>query len=175
MRATDRDAEFVEFVAEHRPVLMQAARLLTAGDHAQAEDLVQTTLTKLYVQWPKVRRSDNPVGYARRSLTHVFIDEGRRAFRSRERVVAEPPAPDARREEQVADDHELRASVLDALGGLPPRQRAAVVLRHWFDLDVDQTARILNCSTGTVKSQTAKALRHLRASLEPAVTLKEIP
>lgn len=169
MRATDRDTEFVEFVSEHRPVLMQAARLLTAGDHAQAEDLVQTTLTKLYVQWPKVRRTDNPVGYARRSLTHVFIDEGRRAFRTRERVVAEPPGS----EEQVADDHELRASVLAALGGLPPRQRAAVVLRHWFDLDVDQTARILNCSTGTVKSQTSKALRHLRDSLEPAVTLKE--
>lgn len=169
MRATDRDAEFVEFVSEHRPVLMQAARLLTAGDHAQAEDLVQTTLTKLYVQWPKVRRTDNPVGYARRSLTHVFIDEGRRAFRSRERVVAEPPG----HEEQIPDDHELRDSVLTALGGLPPRQRAAVVLRHWFDLDVDQTARILNCSTGTVKSQTSKALRHLRDSLEPAVTLKE--
>jgi RNA polymerase sigma factor (sigma-70 family) len=60
--------------------------------------------------------------------------------------------------------------VLAALRDLPPRQRAVVVLRHWLDLDVAETARLLSCSTGTVKSQNAKALDHLRAALAPAVT-----
>src|SRR6478609_6033555 len=84
MRASDRDTEFVEFVTAQRTVLVRMARLLTAGDDAFAEDLVQTTLTKLYVHWPRVRRAGNPVGYARTSLTHAFFDEQRRAHRRRE-------------------------------------------------------------------------------------------
>jgi RNA polymerase sigma factor (sigma-70 family) len=60
--------------------------------------------------------------------------------------------------------------VLAALAGLPPRQRAVVVLRHWLDLDVAETAQILSCSTGTVKSQNAKALDRLRAALDPVIT-----
>jgi RNA polymerase sigma factor (sigma-70 family) len=62
-------------------------------------------------------------------------------------------------------------SVLAALRDLPPRQRAVVVLRHWLDLDVTETARLLSCSTGTVKSQNAKALDHLRAALEPTTPI----
>ena len=78
---SDRDAEFVEFVTAQRAALVRMARLLTAGDEALAEDLVQTTLTRLYVHWGRVRRVGNPVGYARTSLTHAFVDEQRRAHR----------------------------------------------------------------------------------------------
>ena len=105
MRGTQRDAEFVEFVTAQRPALMRMARLLTAGDDALAEDLVQTTLTKLYVHWPRVRRAGNPVGYARTSLTHAFVDEQRRAHRRREtttdlvrdRAATAPTTASARR------------------------------------------------------------------------------
>ena len=84
MRTTDRDAEFTDFVGEQRPRLLRAARLLAAGDEAFAEDLVQTTLTKVYLAWPKVRRADDPLRYAHRMLTNAFIDETRRAFRRKE-------------------------------------------------------------------------------------------
>lgn len=164
MRASDRDAEFVEFATVQRGAMVRQARLLTAGDTAWAEDLVQITLTRLYVRWPRVRRAGNPVGYARTSLVHAFIDETRRAHRRRETsgpAMDERPAP--------SDDPELRDAVLTALAGLAPRQRAVVVLRHWLDLDVTETARVLGCSTGTVKSQNARALAHLRTALEGTV------
>ena len=169
MRASDRDTEFVEFVTAQRGVLVRMARLLTAGDDAFAEDLVQTTLTKLYVHWGRVRRAGNPVGYARTSLTHAFFDEQRRAHRRRE------TPPDIQSEVTAAEpDLDLAQTVLAALASLAPRQRAVVVLRHWLDLDVAETARVLSCSTGTVKSQNAKALDRLRTILEPAIILEEL-
>jgi RNA polymerase sigma-70 factor (sigma-E family) len=169
MRAVDRDREFVEFVTAQRTALLRMARLLTAGDDAAAEDLVQTTLTRLYVHWGRVRRAGNPVGYARISLTHAFVDERRRAYRRRELstdVLAEPPAHE--------DDPELARTVLAALATLAPRQRAVVVLRHFLDLDTAETARTLGCTTGTVKSQNAKALGHLRTVLAPEITFQEL-
>jgi RNA polymerase sigma-70 factor (sigma-E family) len=170
MRPSDRDAQFTDFATAQRSTLVRTARLLTAGDEALAEDLVQTTLTKLYVQWPRVRRAGNPVGYARTSLTHVFIDETRRAHRRRETIG---PGPIDRATSDP--DPGLRDSVLAALRLLAPRQRAVVVLRHWLDLDIRETARILGCTEGTVKSQNAKALAHLRSTLEPMITLEETP
>jgi RNA polymerase sigma-70 factor (sigma-E family) len=169
MRSGERDAEFVEFVTAQRAALLRMSRLLTAGDEAYAEDLVQNTLTRLYVHWPKVRRAGNPVGYARTSLTHAFVDEQRRAHRRRETptdTLRDAPAHDA--------DPDLVRAVLDALATLAPRQRAVVVLRHFLDLDVAETARVLSCSTGTVKSQNAKALGRLRTVLEPAITIQEL-
>ncbi|WP_193610389.1 SigE family RNA polymerase sigma factor [Nocardioides lijunqiniae] len=163
MRRAERDDEFAEFVGAHRSTLVSMGRLLTAGDHAWAEDLVQTSLTKLYVSWARVRRADNPLGYARTTLTHAFVDETRRAYRRRE-LVAED-AHSTVGELQTAPDVDLRRDVLTALAGLAPRQRAVVVLRHWLDLDVAETARLLDCTEGTVKSQNAKALAHLRDAL----------
>jgi len=161
MRSIDRDTEFAEFVTAQRPTLLRLARLLSAGDPAYAEDLVQTTLTRLYVHWARVRRAGNPVGYARTALTHTFVDEQRRAHRRRERLTDAP-------RDAAAPEHEPGPTdaVLSALRGLPPRQRAVVVLRHWLDLDTAATARALGCTTGTVKSQNAKALAHLRATLD---------
>jgi RNA polymerase sigma-70 factor (sigma-E family) len=161
-----RDAEFVEFVTAQRTPLLRMARLLTAGDDAAAEDLVQTTLTRLYVHWSRVRRAGNPVGYARTSLTHVFVDEQRRAYTRRE-----TPTEQVRDGAESAPDADLAQAVLAALATLAPRQRAVVVLRHFLDLDVADTARVLGCSTGTVKSQNSKALDNLRSVLEPEISL----
>ena len=169
-QSSRRDAEFVEFVTAQRTPLVRMARLLTAGDDAAAEDLVQTTLTRLYVHWSRVRRAGNPVGYARTSLTHAFIDEQRRAYSRRETPsdsLADSLTDLATRD----DDHDLAHTVLAALATLAPRQRAVVVLRHFLDLDVAETARVLGCTTGTVKSQNAKALDRLRSTLEPTITV----
>jgi len=174
MRQTQRDTEYVEFVTAQRTPLVRMARLLTAGDDAAAEDLVQTTLTRLYVHWPRVRRAGNPVGYARTSLTHAFVDERRRAY-SRRETPTESIADTMRETATHEADPDLAHAVLAALATLAPRQRAVVVLRHFLDLDVAETARVLGCTTGTVKSQNAKALDRLRSTLEPAITVTSSP
>ena len=154
----DRDTEFLAFDAAHRARLLRTARLLTAGDSHSAEDLVQTTLTRLYVHWTKVRSADGPARYADRALVNVFVDERRRVWRKRETSTAE--LSDA---EPTADpDQAMRLVVLDALRQLPKRQRAAVVLRYFSDFDVATVADLMDCSQGTVKSQTARGLDRLR-------------
>lgn len=165
---TERDGEFVEFTRTHRRDLLRTATLLCAGDEAFAEDVVQATLTRLYLSWGRVRRADSALAYARRSLTHVFIDETRRAHRRRETTVADPADELTAHPVVPGTDLDARAVVLAALTSLGPRQRAVVVLRHWHDLDVAETARVLGCSPGTVKSQNARALAHLRAVLGAA-------
>lgn len=165
MRDDERSVEFVAFTRAHRADLMRTAALLCAGDESFAEDVVQTTLTRLYLAWGRVRRADSPLAYARRSLTHVFIDEARRAHRRRETTVGDITETLAVEPTLRSPDPELREIVLAALASLGPRQRAVVVLRHWHDLDVAETARILGCSAGTVKSQNARALAHLRERL----------
>jgi RNA polymerase sigma-70 factor (sigma-E family) len=161
--APARDEEFRAFVMTHRPKLVRTARLLTAGDVHLAEDLVQVSLTRLYVAWPRVRRESGPEAYAHRILVNAFTDETRRASRRRERTHADVP--------DVATDPALtpedRDAVRRALAALPPRMRAAVVLRHWLEYDVAETARALGCSEGNVKSQTARGLDRLRELLGP--------
>ena len=164
MRRGDRDAEFVDFVRSHRAMLVRTATLLCAGDSGYAEDLVQTTLTRLYLSWSRERRARSPLAYARASLTHAFVDENQRAHRRRETVWGRPQDLDPHAP-AVGDEHDLRDVVRDALAALGPRQRAVVVLRHFHDLDVAETARLLGCSEGTVKSQNARAIAHLRSSL----------
>lgn len=162
MRSSDRDAEFTSYVAAQRVRLVRAARLLTVGDDAMAEDLVQTTLTRLYVAWPRVSRADDPVAYGYRALTNAFLDERQRAHRRRELVTDRAPERPASAHDP---DPEVRSLVLAALTELAPRQRAVVVLRHFLGYDVAETARVLGCAAGTVKSQNAKALARLRELL----------
>jgi RNA polymerase sigma-70 factor (sigma-E family) len=165
---TERDEQFHSFVFGRRASLVQTATLLTAGDRHLAEDLVQAVLTKLYVAWPAFRRADNPDGYLRRTLVNALTDERRRWWRRHERPVAElpdRPRVEAPREDDV--DDALRAALRD----LPPKMRAAVVFRYFYDLDIAQTADALGCTAGTVKSQTARALERLRVSLKDFPTL----
>jgi RNA polymerase sigma-70 factor (sigma-E family) len=158
----ERDEQFQQYVLARRAELLRTARLLTAGDHHLAEDLVQATLTKLYVQWPKYRKAANPGGYVHRTMVNTLTDERRRPAWRRERSVAAPP--DAAQPDRGLD-HESVEELLAALRQLPPRMRAAVVFRYFHDLDVAATAEALGCSPGTVKSQVASALQHLRTAL----------
>jgi RNA polymerase sigma-70 factor (sigma-E family) len=168
-----RDEEFSAFVRARRIELLRSACLLTAGDTHLAEDLVQTALARLYVAWPRVRRSGTQAAYAWRIIVNAHIDEVRRPRWRREQYVPElpdgpGPAPPGALPGGIGGE-EIRA----ALAALPPRMRAAVVLRHWLDLSVEETASLLDCSEGTVKSQTAKAtarLRDLLAAVSPGPT-----
>lgn len=154
------EGEYETFVRDHRGDLLATATLL-AGDSYLAEDLVQTALVRLYLAWGRARRT-NVGGYARKILLNCFIDHRRRPWVRREQ--SSDVLPDRAGAPAVADediDHELLA----ALHALPPRMRAAVVLRHVEDRAVDEVADLLNCSTGTVKSQTARGLDKLRTAL----------
>jgi len=163
---TERDEQFHDFVLARRAGLVRTATLLTAGDKHLAEDLVQQTLTKLYVGWPAFRRADNPEGYLRRALVNTLTDERRRIWRRRERSMAELPDVPWQAGSIEADGADrLRKALKD----LPPRMRAAVVFRYFYDLGVAETADALGCSEGTVKSQTARALDRLRDILQPHV------
>ena len=162
MLGSRRDDEFSEFARANRVQLLRSACLLTAGDVHLAEDLVQITLARMYVAWPRVSRSGNALGYAWRVLVNAHIDEVRRPRWRRERSVGDLPDGPAPESAPVGPDGD---AVRAALADLPPRMRAAVVLRHWLDLSVSETASLLGCSEGTVKSQTAKAASRLRALL----------
>jgi RNA polymerase sigma-70 factor (sigma-E family) len=156
----DHDSEFEEFVRGRRGELVATATLLAAGDGHLAEDLVQVALVRLYLAWGRAR-AGHPAAYARRILVNCFIDHRRRPWVRREQSAdllpdrPLPPAPEA-------DE-----ALLAALRELPPRMRAAVVLRHVEDRSVEDVADTLGCSTGTVKSQTARGLDKLRAALSP--------
>jgi RNA polymerase sigma-70 factor (sigma-E family) len=170
MSKHDEEA-FRAFAWAQRPMLRRTAYLL-CGDWHQADDLVQTTLVKLYVAWRRVHRvggvGANPMAYTRRILTRCYLDERRRPWRREAPadVLADRAAPTV-----PADDMlDLRA----ALNVLPPRQRATIVLRFWADASVAETAAALDCSEGTVKSQTARALATLREQLaDPALISEE--
>jgi RNA polymerase sigma-70 factor (sigma-E family) len=157
-QTADRDEAFRQFTASRWPRLLRTAYLLTGERHA-AEDLVQSALERTYLSWRRVRRADDQDAYVRR----ILINQHARRFRGgrREYPTAEAPTGTADRSDRIAQA-ETRLTLLDALAGLPPRQRQAVVLRYWEDLSERQTADAMDCSTGTVKSQTAKALAKLR-------------
>jgi len=155
------DARFSEFVAFRWTAMVRTAYLLT-GDYQEAEDLVQTTLAKLYPQWRRIK-DDTAIRYMRRAL----VNNNRSRLRRRRVVqLLTPFLPDSPAPARVEQD---RDALIAALAALPERQRAVVVLRYWEDLSVEETAHELGCSTGTVKSQASRALAKLRTdpSLAP--------
>jgi RNA polymerase sigma-70 factor (sigma-E family) len=153
---------YVEYVSARMTSLRRLAYLLCQDWHA-ADDLVQVAVTRLFAHWPRARRMDNLDAYVRKILVHAFVSQRRSAW-GRRVVLAEAP-PD---EPGIGIDRDAVLDVRDALLGVPPRQRATLVLRFYCDLDVEQAAQALGCSVGTVKSQTAKGLAAMRRVLEPS-------
>ncbi|GAA0225083.1 SigE family RNA polymerase sigma factor [Cryptosporangium japonicum] len=160
------DQAYREYVTDRQPMLRRLAYLLCQNWHS-ADDLVQNTLVKLYLRWERVAAATDRDAYARTVLVRVFLSERRSGWARR--VVLVDAGQDAT---GVSDpDPAAAVAVRTALAALPPRQRAVIVLRFYSDLSVDQTAEALNCSAGTVKSQTSRALAALRRALpddEPA-------
>jgi RNA polymerase sigma-70 factor (sigma-E family) len=154
------EGEFREFVAVRSAALQRTAYLLV-GDWALAEDLVQTALVKTYLAW---RRLDGVAAiepYARRVLVNTAIQWWRRRWRGERPTGLLPERPVA----DGADQRAERDRVWQLIRELPPRQRAVVVLRFYEDLSEADTARLLNVSVGTVKSQTSRAMAALRAAM----------
>lgn len=156
------EAAFVEFAEAVRGKLRRTAYLL-CGDWDQASDHVQEGLIRVYVAWPRLTRAGREHAYARKAVVSAFLDHARR--RSSTEVPAVPDR-DVASGQDVAESVALRTALMSALTGLPSRQRACVVLRYFDDLSVADTAAVLGCTEGTVKSQTSRALASLRSTFE---------
>jgi RNA polymerase sigma-70 factor (ECF subfamily) len=154
------DAEFREFVAARSTALLRTAYLLSGGDWALAEDLLQTTLTKTYLAWGRIRNREAPESYVRRTLATTATSWWRRRWHGERPTAMLPeigrPDPGAEFDERDA----LSRLVL----ALPVRQRAVLVLRFYEDLSEADIARTLGLSTGTVKSHASRVTRSGHAS-----------
>ncbi|MCH0563623.1 MULTISPECIES: SigE family RNA polymerase sigma factor [unclassified Streptomyces] len=154
-----RAQEYAEFAAARTGQLYRSACLLTAGDTHLAEDLVQETLGRVYLRWGRVSRVGNPAAYAQTVLTRTFLAH-KRLRRNTERATDVVP--------DTADDlpdASLRLTLLQALGQLPAKDRAVVVLRYWEDRSVQETADVLHASSAAVRTRSVRALARLRELL----------
>jgi RNA polymerase sigma-70 factor (sigma-E family) len=160
-----QEASFDEFVAARSRALLRTAYLLT-HDHALAEDLLQTALTKAWFAWRRI--DGNPEPYVRRILVNTYASWWRRKWNGEHPTEELPERPAHAGFAQPATEP---TDLWTAMARLPRRQRAVVVLRYFEDLTEAQTAEVMGCSAGTVKSQTSKALARLR--IDPALAGSE--
>ena len=162
MHTDTKQAAFVAVVADELPRLQRVARLLTGNAHA-ADDLVAEAIARTFPRWRSGGLVD-PAAYLRRAIVNASTSRWRRRglAMARDRAALDwlPVARDA------ADEHAERDRVMQALGGLPPRRRAIVVLRFYDDLTEAAIAELMHIKLGTVKSQLSRALGQLREALE---------
>ena len=154
------DDEYVAYVSARLPALKRLAFLL-CGDEHRADDLVQESVTKLYLSWRSARDADNLDRYVRAIVVRTHIDETRRPW-FRVRLFGTMP------EQHVSESRDIESATAlrTALSGLPAGQRAVLVLRFLCDVSVNEVGEMLGCSPGTVKSQTSHGLAKLRQVLE---------
>ncbi|MEW2355263.1 SigE family RNA polymerase sigma factor [Spirillospora sp. NPDC029432] len=156
------EKSFAEFVAARGSALLRTASLL-CGAHQDAEDILQSALEKAYRHWGRLDPDSDPEPYVRRILVNLVISRSRRWKVLKEIYMASPPElPGSSATHAV----ELRGTLMEELRRLGPRQRAVLVLRFWEDLSEAETARVLGCSVGTVKSQASRGLARLRERLD---------
>ena len=162
-------AAFAEFATARSAALFRAAYLMV-GDHGLAEDLLQEALTKTYVAWPRLRDVNNAEAYTRKAITTTAISWWRRKSWQAEKPRDDVPEQ-ATRGDSAGSEHVLaeRDWLWAEVQKLPPKQRAAIVLRYYEDLTEAQTAAALGCSIGTVKSQVSTGLKRLRDRLGPDI------
>ncbi|MFI1092353.1 SigE family RNA polymerase sigma factor [Streptomyces sp. NPDC020917] len=162
--------EFADFAAAAWPRLVRTAHMLT-GDFHEAEDLVQTTLAKVYARWRRIPHEEVHA-YVRRAL----INNNRSRIRKRRVVhLLMPFLPEAVHRVQAghAEITEHRAALTQALASLPDRQRTVMVLRYFEDLSDQEIATTLNCALGTVKTHARRGLAALRS--HPALASDALP
>ncbi|WP_062337810.1 MULTISPECIES: SigE family RNA polymerase sigma factor [Herbidospora] len=161
---TDEDeAAFDEFVAARSTALLRTAILVCGASAHDAEDLVQGALEKVYRHWSRIR-ADNPEAYARKVVVNSAITRSRRRRVIQEITFAAPPDTPVE-----GPDLGLREAMLTELRKLPARMRAVLVLRYWEDQSEAETAVLLGCSVGTVKSQAARGLARIREAMVEGV------
>ena len=155
---------FSSYVRARGPVLLRTARSLTSNP-SDAEDLLQTALTKTYVAWDRIQDHGALDGYVRRALLNTRTSQWRKR-RVDEYACDELPEAAVAPDPDQAEAQALRDAVWRAVVKLPARQRAMVVLRYYEDLSEAQTAEVLGVSVGTVKSAVSRALSKLREDPE---------
>ncbi|MEC3977068.1 SigE family RNA polymerase sigma factor [Amycolatopsis sp. H20-H5] len=160
------EQEFAEYFAARRDAVRRTAYML-CGDWHQADDLAQTAFVALHRRWTKIRDRGATDAYVRKTLVRASIDESRRPWRRERQTeeLPEPPVDGLGLDDRVA----TREDLLAALREVPPKQRAVLVLRYFEGLDVGGAAKVLGCSEGNVKSQTARGLANLKQVLEKEV------
>lgn len=151
--------DFSDYVTERRHLLLRAARAI-ATDHTLAEDLLQAALLQVGARWEGLRDRGAADAYVRRTMRNLQVSWYREGWRRLEVVTDRPvePAPD---EVTDPESHDLWPLV----AALPTGQRAAVALRFYEGLSVAETAAVLGCSAGTVRSSTSRGLASLRRSV----------
>jgi RNA polymerase sigma-70 factor (sigma-E family) len=157
-RAERRDADFGDYLAARQPALLRTAYLLT-GDRDQAEDLLQTSLAKLYLSWDRVQDRGAVDGYLRRIMVNERNSLWRRAWRRREISTDRLPEPALRDDRYDDGTHD---ELWQVVRSLPERARAVVVLRYYEQMTEPEVADALGISVGTVKSQCSRAMATLR-------------
>ena len=156
---------FSSYMRARQPVLLRTARSLTANP-SDAEDLLQTALTKTYVAWERIEDHRALDGYVRRALLNTRTSQWRKR-KVDEFACEELPEPEPGcGAEDPAEQQALHDAMWRAIAKLPDRQRAMVVLRYYEDLSEVQTAEVLGVSVGTVKSAVSRALGKLREDPE---------
>ncbi|WP_255949634.1 SigE family RNA polymerase sigma factor [Streptomyces odontomachi] len=160
---------FTSYVRARGPVLLRTARSLTSN-LSDAEDLLQTALTKTYVAWDRIQDHRALDGYVRRALLNTRTSQWRKR-KVDEYACDELPEPETVPTNDEAEVQALRDAMWRAIVKLPTRQRAMVVLRYYEDLSEAQTAEVLGVSVGTVKSAVSRALSKLREDPELSLVL----
>ncbi len=156
--SAERDAEFTAYLNARQPSLLRTAYLLT-GDRHQAEDVLQTSLAKLYLAWHKVNDRNSVDAYVRRIMVNENNSLWRRGWKKREYAAEQLPEGDPHHD---AYDEGLSTALWAVVQTLPPKARAVVVLRYYEQMSEAETADVLGISVGTVKSQCSRALASLR-------------
>lgn len=162
---------FSSYVRARGPLLLRTARSLMA-DPCDAEDLLQTALTKTYLAWDRIADHGALDGYVRRALLNTRTSQWRRR-RVEEFCCEELPEPEPWQGPDPAEHEAQRDAVWRAVLKLPARQRAMVVLRFYEDLSESQTAAVLGVSVGTVKSAVSRALTKLREDPQLVADIRE--
>jgi RNA polymerase sigma-70 factor (sigma-E family) len=159
--------EFADYVAAQRLTLLRAAAAIT-GDVNTAEDLLQSALANVFVRWAGIRDHRAADAYVRRAMVNQHASWFRQKWRHQEEITDEVPEPTGRWAEPPIDAPSERQQLWPLVRSLPAGQRAAVVLRYYEELSEAETARVLGCSVGTVKSSTSRGLATLRRlAVEP--------
>jgi RNA polymerase sigma-70 factor (sigma-E family) len=157
---------FQEFVAARSASLLRTAYLVV-GDYQLAQDLVQESLVKTYMAWRRLRDVGNAEAYARRVMVTTSVSWRRRRSSGERPVEVLPDIAVA----DVADGVAAETDLWTQLQTLPPRQRAAVVLRYCEDLSEAQTSELMGCSVGSVKRHVSHGLAKLRDRMGPQFTM----
>jgi RNA polymerase sigma-70 factor (sigma-E family) len=160
VRSSREATAFTEFISARSASLFRTAYLIV-GDHQLAQDLLQESLIKTYMAWPRLRDPSKAEAYTRKTIVTTAISwRRRRSFHERPmEVLPDMAVPDP------GEAVTTRAWMVTQLRSLPPRQRAAIVLRHYEDLSEAQTAEVMGCSVGAVKSHVSTGLGRLRDRL----------